>query len=128
MFRSLFLSSALLLGGTALAAPTEQPLTGCAAKQAEIAGKLDEARARGDQGAVAGLQAALDKARTYCRDDGLAQKRAQRVLDAENEVSRREKDLRKALDKGDAEKLEKRKAKLAEARAELEQAKRALEE
>lgn len=128
MFRLLSLSLALMLSGTALATPTEQPLTGCAAKRAEIAGKLDEARARGDQDAVAGLQTALEKAKTYCSDDGLAQQRAQRVIDAEKEVSRREKDLRKALDKGDAEKLEKRKSKLAEARAELEQAKRELAE
>ncbi|WP_371364154.1 DUF1090 domain-containing protein [Pseudomonas sp. QL9] len=128
MFRSLSLSLALMLCGSALAAPTEQPLTGCAAKRAEIAGKLEEARARGDQKAVAGLQTALDKSKANCTDDGLAQQRAQRVIDAEKEVSRREKDLRKALDKGDAEKLEKRKTKLAEARAELEQAKRELAE
>ena len=93
-----------------------------------VAGKLDEAMARGDQNAVAGLQAALDKAKTNCTDGGLAQQRAQRVIDAEKEVSRREKDLRKAMDKGDAEKLDKRKTKLAEARAELEQAKRELAE
>ena len=128
MFRSLSLSLALMLCGTALAAPTEQPLTGCAAKRAEIAGKLDEARTRGDRNAVAGLQAALDKTRTNCTDGGLAQQRAQRVIDAEKEVSRREKDLRKAMDKGDAQKLDKRKTKLAEARSELEQAKRELEE
>lgn len=128
MFRPLSLSLALILCGNALAAPKEQSLTGCAAKRAEIAGKLDAAQARGDQKAVAGLQTALDKAKTYCTDNGLAQQRAQRVIDAEKEVSRREKDLRKAMDKGDAEKLEKRKTKLAEARAELEQAKRELAE
>ena len=50
------------------------------------------------------------------------------MLDAEREVSQRESDLRKAMNKGDAQKIEKRKDKLAEARAELEQAKRELEE
>ncbi|AMO79174.1 MULTISPECIES: DUF1090 domain-containing protein [Pseudomonas] len=128
MFRSITLSLAALLCTGAFAAQPEQPLSGCAAKQAAIAGKLEEARARGDKGAIAGLETALEKARTYCTDGSLTQKRTQRVLDAEREVSQRESDLRKAMNKGDAEKIEKRKDKLAEARAELEQAKRELEE
>lgn len=52
----------------------------------------------------------------------------QKVIDSEREVSEREKDLRKAMGKGDPEKIEKRKAKLAEARAELEEAKKGLEQ
>lgn len=48
------------------------------------------------------------------------------MIDSEREVSEREKDLRKAMGKGDPEKIEKRKAKLAEARAELEEAKKGL--
>ncbi len=50
------------------------------------------------------------------------------MIDSEREVSEREKDLRKAMGKGDPEKIEKRKAKLAEARAELEEAKKGLEQ
>ncbi|MED5607647.1 DUF1090 domain-containing protein [Pseudomonas sp. JH-2] len=128
MFRTITLTLAALFAASAFAAESAQPLTGCAAKQAAIAGKLEEARARGDKGAIAGLETALEQARTYCTDGSLAQKRTQRVLDAEREVSQRENDLRKAMAKGDAEKIEKRKDKLAEARAELEQAKRELEE
>ena len=128
MFRPIFLSAALLLTGSALAAEQAQPLTGCAAKQAAIEAKLAEARAHGNSGAVSGLETALEQTRAHCTDGNLAKQRTQRVIDAEREVSTRESDLRKAMSKGDAEKIEKRKAKLAEARAELDQAKRELEE
>ncbi|MGP6274743.1 DUF1090 family protein, partial [Pseudomonas paraeruginosa] len=59
---------------------------------------------------------------------GLLRENKQKVIDSEREVSEREKDLRKAMGKGDPEKIEKRKAKLAEARAELEEAKKGLEQ
>ncbi|WP_152226818.1 DUF1090 domain-containing protein [Pseudomonas sp. SCB32] len=131
MFRSSALAVALLallaLGCTKPLIAAE-PLTGCAAKRAAIERQLEEARVHGNSNQIAGLQTALEKVKTYCTDAGLAQERKQRVLDAEQDVSRREKDLRKAMDKGDAQKVEKRKDKLAAARAELEQAKRELEE
>jgi len=104
------------------------PLTGCAAKRAALENQLEQAKAQGNGNRVAGLQTALEKVKTYCTDAGLAQERKQNVLDAEKEVAQREQDLRKAMNKGDAAKVEKRKDKLAEARAELEQAKRELEE
>lgn len=132
MFRSSSLIAALLAFGCATplfaAEPAKQPLTGCAAKQAAIETQLEHAKAQGNGNRVAGLQTALDKVKTYCTDASLTQERKQNVLDAEKEVAQREKDLRKAMNKGDAEKIEKRKDKLAEARAELEQAKRELEE
>lgn len=131
MFRSSSILAALLVLGCAnplLASEPAKPLTGCAAKQAAIESKLQEAKAHGNANQVAGLQTALDNVKTYCTDASLTQERKQRVLDAEKEVSQREKDLRKAMNKGDAEKIEKRKNKLAEARTELEQAKRELEE
>lgn len=128
MFRSSALTAALLVLGCTTPLLAAEPLTGCAAKQDAIQRQLEEARAHGNGNQVAGLQTALEKVRTYCTDAGLAQQRKQRVLDAEQDVSRREKDLSKAMDKGDAQKIEKRKNKLAEARAELEQAKRELEE
>ncbi|MCJ1883532.1 DUF1090 domain-containing protein [Pseudomonas sp. LA21] len=128
MFRSSALIAALLVLGCTTPLLAAEPLTGCAAKQDAIQRQLEEARAHGNDNQVAGLQTALEKVRTYCTDAGLAQQRKQRVLDAEQDVSRREKDLSKAMDKGDAQKIEKRKNKLAEARAELEQAKRELEE
>lgn len=128
MFRSSLLIAALLALGCTTPLLAAAPLTGCAAKQDAIERQLEEAKAYGNDNRVAGLQTALEKVKTYCTDAGLTQERKQRVLDAEQEVSRREKDLRKAMDNGDAQKIEKRKNKLAEARAELEQAKRELEE
>ena len=44
------------------------------------------------------------------------------MLDAKHEVSRRQADLDKAMKKGDSEKINKRKDKLAESRKELQQA------
>ena len=132
MFRSSALMATVLALGCAsplLAADAAtQPLTGCAAKRAAIETQLEQAKAQGNGNRVAGLQTALEKVKTYCTDGSLTQERKQNVLDAEKEVAQREKDLRKAMSKGDAEKIEKRKDKLAEARAELEQAKRELEE
>lgn len=131
MFRSSSVLAALLALGCAsplLAAEQAKPLTGCAAKQAAIESKLQDAKAHGNLNQAAGLQTALDEVKAHCTDANLAQERKQRVLEAEKEVSQREKDLRKAMNRGDAEKIEKRKNKLAEARAELDQAKRELEE
>ncbi|RFQ38702.1 DUF1090 domain-containing protein [Pseudomonas sp. ATCC 13867] len=131
MFRSSALMAALLALGCAsplLAGEAPRPLTGCAAKQDAIERQLEEAKAQGNRNRVAGLQTALEKVKTYCTDGSLTQERKQRVLEAEKEVAQREKDLRKALNQGNAEKVDTRKNKLAEARAELEQAKRELEE
>ncbi|MGE9759787.1 DUF1090 domain-containing protein [Pseudomonas sp. PDM20] len=132
MFRSSALMAAVLALGCAnplfAADAAKQPLTGCAAKRAAIETQLEQAKTQGNGNRVAGLQTALEKVKTYCTDASLTQERKQNVLDAEKEVAQREKDLRKAMNKGDAEKIEKRKDKLAEARAELEQAKRELEE
>lgn len=132
MFRSSALLAAFLALGCAgplLAADTATPpLTGCAAKQAAIESKLQDAKAHGNSNQVAGLQTALGEVKAHCTDAGLTQQRKQHVIDAEKEVAQREKDLRKAMSKGDAQKIDKRKDKLAEARAELEQAKRELEE
>ncbi|MDN6855575.1 DUF1090 domain-containing protein [Pseudomonas sp. CAN2814] len=132
MFRSSALMAAILALGCAgplLAAESgKPPLTGCAAKRANLETQLEQAKAQGNGNRVAGLQTALEKVKTYCTDATLSQERKQNVLDAEKDVAQREKDLRKAMSKGDPQKIEKRKDKLAEARAELEQAKRELEE
>jgi hypothetical protein len=120
---------ALGCAGPLLAAESgKQPLTGCAAKRANLETQLEQAKAQGNSNRVAGLQTALEKVKTYCTDASLSQERKQNVLDAEKDVAQREKDLRKAMSKGDPQKIEKRKDKLAEAHAELEQAKRELEE
>ncbi|MNJ02799.1 hypothetical protein D3C73_1628850 [compost metagenome] len=64
----------------------------------------------------------MSKVNTYCTDGDLHKEREQKVLDARHEVNQRTKDLDKAMRKGDAEKINKRKDKLAESKQELQQA------
>lgn len=52
----------------------------------------------------------------------MKKERENKVLDAKHEVSRRQADLDKAMKKGDADKINKRKDKLAESRKELQDA------
>lgn len=58
----------------------------------------------------------------YCNDVSLHRQRLASVEEARQEVEQRKLDLREAMGQGDPEKIAKHQAKLAEARAELEQA------
>ena len=127
-FWALLLAVALPLSAAQPGAAKGAPLSGCAAKQAAIEAKLETARSFANEGQVAGLEKALSEVKEHCTEAGLLRENKQKVIDSEREVSEREKDLRKAMGKGDPEKIEKRKAKLAEARAELEEAKKGLEQ
>jgi len=51
-----------------------------------------------------------------CTDASLRKEREQKVLEARHEVNQRTKDLDKAMKKGDPERINKRKDKLAEAK------------
>ncbi|WDY58489.1 DUF1090 domain-containing protein [Pseudomonas sp. PSKL.D1] len=115
------LASIGLAAGTAQAAQPDAGLTGCAAKRSAIENQLKIARDQGNSGQVAGLEEAL-RGVDKCTDSGLRKEREQKVLDARHEVAQREKDLKKAEKKGDAEKINKRKDKLAESRKELQEA------
>lgn len=90
----------------------------CAAKRQVIQEKIEAARQNGHSHELQGLQ----RAQAHCDDAALRQERLADVKDARQEVEEREMDLRDAMGKGDQEKIGKRQAKLAEARAELEQA------
>lgn len=103
------------------AAQPDAGLTGCAAKRSAIENQLKIARDQGNSGQVAGLEEAL-RGVANCTDASLRKEREQKVLDARHEVAQREKDLKKAEKKGDAEKINKRKDKLAESRKELQEA------
>ena len=70
----------------------------------------------------AGLEKALSEVTANCTDASLKKERENKVLDAKHEVSRRQADLDKAMKKGDAEKINKRKDKLAQSRKELQDA------
>ncbi|MBV6289076.1 DUF1090 domain-containing protein [Pseudomonas aegrilactucae] len=111
-----------LLATSALAAEEQPGLTGCAAKKDAIGKQIEQARAHGNSDQQAGLEKALSEVTTHCTDAGLKKEREQNVLDARHEVAQRTKDLDKAMKKGDAEKINKRKDKLAESKKELQQA------
>lgn len=124
----LVLFSVCSLFAAPLLAAEEQPtLTGCAAKRAEISAQIEQAKAHGNAEQQAGLEKALAEVTAHCTDAGLKKERENKVLDARHEVSRRQADLEKAMKKGDAEKINKRKDKLAESRKELQEALDALD-
>lgn len=111
-----------LMAAPLMAADQAPELTGCAAKIKEIETQLEYARAHNNSGQIAGLETALEKVKKYCTDSSLKKERESKVLDAKHEVSRRQADLDKAMKKGDPEKINKRKDKLAESRKELQEA------
>ncbi|MBD8475397.1 DUF1090 domain-containing protein [Pseudomonas sp. CFBP 8770] len=96
--------------------------TGCAAKQQNVQAQIAVAKANGNQNQVDGLNTALREIQTNCTDNSLRKEREGKVLDAKREVSKRQSDLDKAMKKGDSEKINKRKDKLAESRKELQEA------
>lgn len=116
-----------LLATSAVAAETTKTLTGCAAKRDEIQQQIEHAKAAGNSAQQAGLEKALSQVKNNCTDEQLEKSREQKVLEAQHEVKRRESDLQKAMAKGDPEKIDTRKNKLAEARKELDEAKKQLE-
>ncbi|MGH8448671.1 DUF1090 domain-containing protein [Pseudomonas sp.] len=105
-----------------LAAEEASPLTGCAAKRQAISTQIEQAKAHGNSEQQAGLEKALSETTANCTDASLRKERENKVLDAKHEVSRRQADLDKAMKKGDADKINKRKDKLAESRKELQEA------
>ncbi|MFO2462101.1 DUF1090 domain-containing protein [Pseudomonas sp. 15FMM2] len=117
---------ALLTAATFMTAPAlaEEPvsLTGCAAKREAIKTQIEQAKAHGNNAQQAGLEKALSEVTTHCTDASLKKEREGKVLDAKHEVSRRQADLDKAMKKGDSERINKRKDKLAESRKELQDA------
>ncbi|WP_312405517.1 DUF1090 domain-containing protein [Pseudomonas rhodesiae] len=105
-----------------LAADDAEPLTGCAAKRQVISTQIEQAKAHGNSEQQAGLEKALSEVTAHCNDATLKKERENKVLDAKHEVSRRQADLDKAMKKGDPDKINKRKDKLAESRKELQNA------
>ena len=111
-----------------LAAEEAAPLTGCAAKRQAISAQIEQAKAHGNSAQQAGLEKALSEVTANCTDASLRKERENKVLDAKHEVSRRQADLDKAMKKGDAEKINKRKDKLAQSRKDLQDAVEQLDE
>lgn len=99
-----------------------EPAGGCAAKRQVLEEKIAAATQHGNTNQLDGLRRALGNIEAQCDDDTLHRERLATVEEAKQEVQEREMDLREAMGKGDPDKIAKRQAKLAEARAELEQA------
>lgn len=110
-----------------LAAEMPPPPSECLIKSQEISSKIQEAKAEGNKRQQAGLEKALSETNANCSEASLVKQREQKVLDAKREVSRRQTDLNQAMAKGDPEKINKRKDKLAESRKELLDAQAELE-
>ncbi|WP_104904314.1 DUF1090 domain-containing protein [Pseudomonas sp. LH1G9] len=112
------LTVACFMATPLLAAEEATPLTGCAAKRQAISTQIEQA----DSAQQAGLEKALSEVTANCNDAALKKERENKVLDAKHDVSRRQADLDKAMKKGDADKINKRKDKLAESRKALQDA------
>lgn len=115
-----------LLTACALPAFAAEPSPACAAKRVHIERQLSEARARGNTQEIKGLQRALKANIAHCTDASLAKEREAQIAKAQREVAKRERDLREAERKGDAQKIATRKAKLEEAQHELAEAQKPL--
>jgi flagellar motor protein MotB len=126
--RSSFVLKFALAGAAAILAwtPAWAASPACDAKRAEIEASLADAQARGQASQVRGLKRALAANQSHCTDAALAKQREKDISEAQREVAQREKDLQDAQRKGDADKIDKRQAKLDEARAELARAERPL--
>lgn len=111
-----------VLAAPLMAAEDAPELTGCAAKKQDIINQIEQAKSHGNADQQAGLEKALSEVTANCTDASLKKERENKVLDAKHEVSRRQADLDKAMKKGDPEKINKRKDKLAESRKELQEA------
>ena len=116
------LTVACFMATPLLAAEEATPLTGCAAKRQAIITQIEQAKAHGNSAQQAGLEKALSEVTANCTDAALKKERENKVLDAKHDVSRRQADLDKAMKKGDPDKINKRKEKLADSRKELQDA------
>lgn len=116
-----------VLAAPVFAAEQASEPSGCAAKRQDITTQLENAKAAGNTSRQAGLEKALSEVTANCTDADLLKQQEQKVLDAKREVSRRQADLNKAMSKGDPEKIDKRKDKLAESRKELQEEQEKLE-
>lgn len=102
---------------TAFAQPAPHssgPMTGCAAKRAEIQRELDSARANGPAQRVRGLETALRETSANCSDARLQDEQQARIQRQERKVAERRRDLDKARSEGKPAKISTREAKLVE--------------
>lgn len=119
----------LLLSSTSVlsVAATTSTADPCLQKRADILKQIDQAKQRGNDKRVAGLNKALREQEANCSPESIHKAREKDVAEARDKVAERERELQEAKNDGkDADKLAKREAKLKEAQDELARAQKAL--
>ncbi|MEP8455320.1 DUF1090 domain-containing protein (plasmid) [Enterobacter bugandensis] len=115
-----------ILAGLLILAPvlSVNAATGCEAKRQDIKQQIDYARANDNKHRIAGLEKALSELNTHCTDERLHAERESEVKDKELKVEERRQELAEAQADGRADKVAKKQRKLEEALAELDEAKK----
>lgn len=94
-------------------------LKGCEQKFCEMEIQLNMAKQSGDNNQVAGLQMALDNARTSCSDTRLKDALTAKLAEANQDLVRYQADLQQAEQQGKQDKVVKYKKKLEETTSEI---------
>lgn len=122
----LFLSSVSALS-VAAATDKSNASDPCLQKRADILQQIDQAKQRGNDKRVAGLNKALREQEANCSPESIHNARVKDVEEARDKVDERERELQEAKSDGkDAGKIAKREAKLKEAQDELQRAQKAM--
>lgn len=93
----------------------------CQEKEQDIQREISYAEKHNNQSRIDGLNKALSEVRENCTDSKLRASHQKKITEQKNEVAERQRDLAEAKQKGDADKIEKREHKLAEAQKELKE-------
>ncbi|MEX0529327.1 DUF1090 domain-containing protein [Raoultella terrigena] len=91
----------------------------CQEKEQDIQREISYAEKHHNQNRIDGLNKALREVQAHCSDSQLKADHQQKIAKQREEISERQRDLREAEQKGDAEKISKRQHKLDEAQQEL---------
>ncbi|MCF6691531.1 DUF1090 domain-containing protein [Raoultella terrigena] len=91
----------------------------CQEKEQDIQREISYAEKHHNQNRIDGLNKALREVQAHCSDSKLKADHQQKIAKQREEISERQRDLREAKQKGDAEKISKRQHKLDEAQQEL---------
>lgn len=94
-------------------------LKGCEQKFCEMEVQLNMAKQTGDNNKLAGLQMALDNARTNCSDNRLKEGLTEKLADANKELVKYQADLQQAELDGKKDKVVKYRKKLEETSSEI---------
>lgn len=120
------LTLALLITVTPLVAQTQascSSLKGCELKFCEMEIQLNLAKQTGDSDQVAGLQMALDNARSHCSDNKLQDDLTEKLADANKDLVKYQADLQQAEQDGKKDKVLKYRKKLEETSSEIKRLK-----